>query len=324
MKKGKKGAKGGHLVEILLVAVFLAGAGLILYPSFSDWWNSFHQSRAISSYMDEIAHMDEAEYDKILQSAKDYNAQLAKQGIHWVLEDEEKKRYNGQLNAASSGNMGYIQIQKINVMLPIYHGTEESVLQTCIGHLEGSSLPVGAASYDPKKEAVTDRSDGSHCLLSGHRGLPSAKLFSDLDKLTEGDTFTLNVLNETLTYQVDQIRVVEPDDLSGLQIEKGKDYCTLITCTPYGINSHRLLVRGRRVANAMGEVKVTADAMQIEPVFVAPFIALPVLLLAMIWVISLSGRSAREKRRRTGYMQRYLTEHSLGPAGQEKRSKNRQ
>ena len=309
MKK-KKNA-GGHLIEILLLIVFLVGAGLIIYPTFSDWWNSFHQSRAIISYMDEVAQMDEKQYEEVLRAAREYNAKLAKNGIRWILEDDEKKRYNEQLNVTSSGSMGYIQIQKINVMLPIYHGTEESVLQTCIGHLEGTSLPVGCASYDPQKEKVTDRLDGSHCVLSGHRGLPSAKLFSDLDKMAEGDLFTLNILNETLTYQVDQIRVVEPDDLSDLRIVKGKDLCTLVTCTPYGINSHRLLVRGRRVANAMGDVKVIADAMQIEPVFVAPFIAGPVLLLLVIWVLGVSGHAVRERKRRTGTMQKYLTDKQL-------------
>lgn len=309
MKK-KKNA-GGHLIEIFLLIVFLVGAGLIIYPTFSDWWNSFHQSRAIISYMDEVAQMDEKQYEEVLRSAREYNAKLAKNGIRWILEDDEKKRYNEQLNVTSSGSMGYIQIQKINVMLPVYHGTEESVLQTCIGHLEGTSLPVGCASYDPQKEKVTDRLDGSHCVLSGHRGLPSAKLFSDLDKMAEGDLFTLNILNETLTYQVDQIRVVEPDDLSDLRIVKGKDLCTLVTCTPYGINSHRLLVRGRRVANAMGDVKVIADAMQIEPVFVAPFIAGPVLLLLVIWVLGVSGHAVRERKRRTGTMQKYLTDKQL-------------
>lgn len=309
MKK-KKNA-GGHLIEILLLIMFLVGAGLIIYPTFSDWWNSFHQSRAIISYMDEVAQMDEKQYEEVLRAAREYNAKLAKNGIRWILEDDEKKRYNEQLNVTSSGSMGYIQIQKINVMLPVYHGTEESVLQTCIGHLEGTSLPVGCASYDPQKEKVTDRLDGSHCVLSGHRGLPSAKLFSDLDKMAEGDLFTLNILNETLTYQVDQIRVVEPDDLSDLRIVKGKDLCTLVTCTPYGINSHRLLVRGRRVANAMGDVKVIADAMQIEPVFVAPFIAGPVLLLLVIWVLGVSGHAVRERKRRTGTMQKYLTDKQL-------------
>ena len=314
----KKKTAGGHLIEIFLLIVFLAGAGLIIYPTFSDWWNSFHQSRAIISYMDEVAQMDEQQYDEVLRSAREYNAKLAKNGIKWILEDDEKKKYNEQLNVTSSGSMGYIQIQKINVMLPVYHGTEESVLQTCIGHLEGTSLPVGCASYDPKEEKVTDRLDGSHCVLSGHRGLPSAKLFSDLDKMTEGDLFTLNILNETLTYQVDQIRVVEPDDLSDLRIVKGKDLCTLVTCTPYGINSHRLLVRGRRVANAMGDVKVIADAMQIEPVFVAPFIAGPVLLLLVIWVLGVSGHAARERRRRTENMQKYLKDKQLDPMLREK------
>jgi sortase A len=161
----------------------------------------------------------------------------------------------------------------------------ESILQTSIGHIEGTSFPVGAYSYDYEKGRVTDPSDGSHCVLSGHRGLPSAKLFSDLDKLVEGDTFNLNILGETYTYQVDQIRVVLPTDLSEIQIVEGKDYCTLVTCTPYGINTHRLLVRGHRVDNPQGDVAVVADAMIIDSVYVAPFIAAPIILILILIVL---------------------------------------
>jgi sortase A len=167
--------------------------------------------------------------------------------------------------------MGYIDISKIHVQLPIYHGTDDAILQVAVGHITGSSLPVGGET--------------SHCIISGHRGLPSAKLFTDIDKLVPGDTWTINVLDQTLTYEVDQIRVVLPTDLSDLQMESGKDYCTLVTCTPYGVNSHRLLVRGHRVANAQGNARVTADALQIEPVYVAPFIGGPILIILIIVLI---------------------------------------
>ena len=187
------------------------------------------------SYAESVANMNTEEYAKILEAAQAYNAQLAENGINWNLTDEERKTYEEQLNFDGSGVMGYIKIQKIDVMLPVYHGTEENVLQTSIGHMEPSSLPVGGES--------------SHSMLSGHRGLPSARLFTDLDKLREGDTFTLTILNETLTYEVDHIWIVEPTDLTHLQIEDGKDLCTLITCTPYGINTHRLLVQAHRIEN---------------------------------------------------------------------------
>ena len=188
-----------------------------------------------------------------------------------TLSDEEKEAYESQLDIDGSGVMGYIKIDKIGVRLPIYHGTQESVLQTSIGHLEGSSLPVGGES--------------AHCMLSGHRGLPSARLFTDIDKLSVGDTWTLNILDQTLTYEVDQIRVVLPTDLKFLEMEDGKDYCTLVTCTPYGVNTHRLLVRGHRVPNVQGNARVTADALQIEPAYVAPFIGIPIILILIVMLI---------------------------------------
>ena len=236
----------------------LAGIGLLAYPSLADYWNSFHQSRAVMTYAEHVADMQTDEYERFLNSAREYNSALAETGIKWGLTDEEKTTYNEELNIDGSGIMGYIKIQKIQITLPLYHGTDEGILQTSIGHLEGSSLPVGG--------------EGTHCLLSGHRGLPSARLFTDLDQLREGDTFTMTVLNETLTYEVDHIWIVEPEDLSHLQIEEGKDLCTLITCTPYGINTHRLLVRGHRIENADGGAMVTADAIQIRPIFIAPFL----------------------------------------------------
>ena len=267
----KKGFFARHLTTILLVAVFMIGIGLIGYPSFSDYWNSYHQSRELMNYTETVANMDQEKFDALIQEAEEYNAKLARTGINWTMSEEQQKQYDSLLNFDGTGNMGYINIPKINVELPIYHGTSDSVLQTSIGHLEGTSLPVGGES--------------THTVLSGHRGLPSAKLFTDLDKLTEGDTFTLNILNQTLTYEVDQIRIVEPTDLSDLQIAEGQDLCTLVTCTPYGINTHRLLVRGHRIANQNGEAQVIADALQIRPIYIMPFVAVPILLILIIAVL---------------------------------------
>ena len=271
------------LPTILLVLVFLTGVALLLYPTFADWWNSFHQSRAVASYMDSVSALDTEQYEEILAEADAYNQKLAETGILWTLDEEQEKEYNNQLNVNDSGIMGYIDIPKINITLPIYHGIDEAVLQVAIGHIAGSSLPVGG--------------ENTHCIVSGHRGLPSARLFTDLDKLVDGDTFTMTVLNRTVTYQVDQIRIVEPTDLSDLQIKEGKDYCTLVTCTPYGINTHRMLVRGHRVANAQGDAPVIADAMQIETIYIAPFLAVPILILLVIGMFILTGRQQRRNRR---------------------------
>ena len=269
-------------LTLILLLVLLVGVGLIAYPTFADWWNSFHQSRAVASYAAAVADMNAEEYEKIIRKAEKYNKKLAESGMIWNLDEEQQKEYEEQLNIGTSGIMGYIDIPKINVMLPIYHGIDEAVLQVAIGHIPGTSLPVGGK--------------GSHCVISGHRGLPSARLFTDIDKLVEGDTFTITVLNQTLTYEVDQIRTVEPTDLSDLQIEKGKDYLTLVTCTPYGINTHRLLVRGHRTKNANGDAAVIADALQIEPVYIAPFVAAPILLLLVIGMFIMTGMKSRKKR----------------------------
>jgi len=269
-------------LTLILLFVLLVGVGLIAYPTFADWWNSFHQSRAVASYAESVASMNAEEYEKIIRKAEQYNKKLAESGILWTLDEDQKKEYEEQLNIGTSGIMGYIDIPKIDVMLPIYHGIDEAVLQVAIGHIPGTSLPVGGK--------------GSHCVISGHRGLPSARLFTDIDKLVEGDTFTITVLNQTLTYEVDQIRTVLPTDLSDLQIEKGKDYMTLVTCTPYGINTHRLLVRGHRTKNANGDAAVIADALQIEPVYIAPFVAAPILLLLIIGMFIMTGMRSRRKR----------------------------
>lgn len=269
-------------LTLILLLILLIGAGLIAYPSFANWWNSFHQSRAVASYAETVANMNTEEYERIISKAQAYNRKLSRSGILWTLDEDEEKEYKEQLDIGTSGIMGYIDIPKIDVMLPIYHGIEESILQVAVGHIPGTSLPVGGK--------------GSHCVVSGHRGLPSARLFTDIDKLVEGDSFTITVLNKTLTYEVDQIRTVLPTDLSDLQIEKGKDYVTLVTCTPYGINTHRLLVRGHRIENADGDASVIADALQIEPIYIAPFIAVPILILLIIGMFIMTGMRTRRRR----------------------------
>ena len=269
-------------VTLIIVAVGLLGIGLILYPSVADWWNSFHQSRAVASYAQKVANMDNSEYERILAEAEAYNNNLAINGINWKMSKEELAVYEKELDITGTGIMGYISIPKIHVELPIYHGIDDAVLQIAIGHLSETSLPVGGST--------------THCVVSGHRGLPSAKLFTDIDKLVECDTWTVNVLNKTLTYEVDQIRVVLPTDLKNLQLEQGKDQFTLVTCTPYGINTHRLLVRGHRVDNAQGEANVIADALQIEPVYMAPFVAIPFILLLLIIMMISTGHMKRRKK----------------------------
>ncbi len=272
-----------NLSTILLVAVLIVGVGLLVYPSLSDYWNSFHQTRAIASYSDAVSTMDNADYDRIWSEAEAYNAALAEKANPYFFTEEDQKLYEDRLNISGTGVMGYIDIPEIKCTLPIYHGTSHAVLQIAVGHVEGTSLPVGG--------------EGTHCVLSGHRGLPSARLFTDLDQLVAGDLFLLQILDETLTYEVDQIRIVLPTEVSDLTIEKGKDYCTLVTCTPYGVNSHRLLVRGHRVANeeAVAHVRVTADAIRIDPILVAPAAAVPMLLL-FIWLMAGGGRKKPKKK----------------------------
>ena len=265
--------KKSSFVTAILIAAFFIGALLLLYPTISDFWNSFHQSRAIASYAEQVADLDENAYDRLWEDARTYNKTLGDRMNRFVMAEEQKKAYAALLNIADNGVMGYIEIPKVRCNLPVYHGTDEAVLQVAIGHVPGSSLPVGGES--------------THCVLSGHRGLPSAKLFTNLDELETGDVFMLRVLDETLTYEVDQIRTVLPNELGDLAIVEGEDYCTLVTCTPYGINSHRLLVRGHRVENHAGAstIRVTADAMQIEPLQVAPLVAAPILVVMLVVVL---------------------------------------
>lgn len=265
--------KKGNFINILLVLILLAGLSLLLYPSVSDYWNSFHQTKAIIDYGEEMASLDEETYDALWSAARKYNESLADRDNSYVLSEAQTEEYERLLDVSGLGIMGYIEIPEINCSLPIYHGTQEEVLQIAIGHLEWSSLPVGGKS--------------SHCVLSGHRGLPSARLFTNLDKLKEGDIFSLRVLNEVLTYEVDRILIVEPQEIDALQIVEGEDYCSLVTCTPYGINTHRLLVRGHRIENIeeAKSVRVTADAVQIEPLLVAPVVAMPMLLLLLVFLL---------------------------------------
>ena len=277
MKKNKN-----RITTLLLALVFLAGLSLLLYPTVSDYWNSFHASRAVAAYAQEVADLNGAEYDRLLAAARDYNARVPERSNTFALTEAEQAEYQSLLNMDGTGIMGYIEIPNIKLSLPIYHGTEESVLQIAVGHLDWSALPVGG--------------EGTHCVLSGHRGLPSAKLFTNLDQLREGDTFTLRALDEVLCYEVDQIRVVEPQDTDALLPEPGQDLCTLVTCTPYGVNTHRLLVRGHRIENpdSADAIRVTSDAMQIEPILVAPAVGVPLALLAVAALL-LSDRRRKRK-----------------------------
>lgn len=266
-----------HLTTVVFILIFLAGLSLLLYPTVSDRWNQMHQSLAITAYSAAAAALDDTDYEKVLSDARAYNEELAAGGGKVKLPEGWKERYEAQLNIGGQGIMGYIEIPKINCRLPIYHGTSEGVLQTAVGHLEGSSLPVGGES--------------THSVLSGHRGLPSARLFTDLDQMAEGDQFQIYILEEVLTYEVDQILVVLPEETEALAILPGEDLCTLVTCTPYGVNSHRMLVRGRKVEPSVEEetaqaaadvVRITADAVQIETPLVMSAAAAPMLLIFLI------------------------------------------
>ena len=263
----------GKMTNILLILFLIAGLSLLIYPSFSDYWNSFTQSKVIVDYTKQIENLDAEKYDRIISEAVAYNESLIGRRNPYLLSDEQKKEYEELLDITGIGIMGYIEIPAISVTIPIYHGTSDAVLQIAVGHLDWTSLPVGGES--------------THCVLSGHRGLPSAKLFTDLDKLVVGDVFVLRVLDEVLTYEVDQILIVEPDETDELLIEEGKDYCTLVTCTPYGINTHRILLRGHRVENVEEAkiIKVTSEAAQIEPLIIAPIVAAPILLVLFIMLM---------------------------------------
>ena len=273
-----------HLSTIMLVIVSVLGVMILLYPTVSDYWNSFHQSRAIASYLEQIENIDPVDYEKEWARAEQYNRELSGKPNRFMLSEEEYAEYETMLNLTGSGIMGYIEIPKISCSLPIYHGTDEAVLQIAVGHIEGTSLPTGGA--------------GTHTVLSGHRGLPSARLFTDLDQMEEGDLFVIRVLDRVMTYMVDQILIVLPEEMDGLAIDPKEDYCTLVTCTPYGINSHRLLVRGKRTDNVEMEqiIKVVSDATQIKPILVAPVLAAPMLLILLIWMMISTGRKQQRRK----------------------------
>lgn len=265
----KKKSKGSRLTTFLLVLIFGLGIGIIAYPTVSDWWNAKHATQAIASYVEQVEQIDRTEKNRMLEKARQYNDSLAT-GIHFSLSEEAYAEYESILDISGTGIMGYVRIPAISVNLPIYHGTDDNVLQIATGHIAGSSLPIGG--------------EGTHAVISGHRGLPSAKLFTDLDKLIVGDIFIVSVLDQTVTYQVDQIHIVLPDEVSDLAIEKEKEYMTLVTCTPYGVNSHRMLVRGHRIENLAEEsnVLVTADAKRLSSSIVMICLAIPLVTLAMI------------------------------------------
>ena len=258
-----------HLSTIILVIVFLVGLSVMLYPSISDYWNSMHQSRAIVDYDAVYQSMSDDDTEAMMEDARQYNEQL-RQVAFPLMNHDQVPGYEDLLNIGGTGIMGYLDIEKIGVELPVYHGTSDSVLNVAVGHVEGTSLPTGGP--------------GTHCVFSAHRGLPSARLFSDLDKLEPGDLFVITVLGRKMTYVVDQVLIVEPHQVEELYVTEGKDYCTLVTCTPYGINSHRILVRGVRTENVEGphETPVPADGYQIRPILVAPVLALPLLLVLLV------------------------------------------
>lgn len=261
-----------HLFSILIIAMFLIGSSVLLYPAISNYVNSKHASKVIATYNEVLTNSDEDKLSGILDSAADYNTRLRSALPDAFYIPSNVSGYDDTLDITGTGIMGYIDIDKIGVELPIYHGVSKEVLQVGIGHLEGTSLPVGGES--------------THCVLSGHRGLPSAKLFTDLDELEIGDEFTITILDRLLTYRIDQIRIVLPTETDDLQIVNGKDYCTLMTCTPYGINTHRLLVRGVRTENAVVKrnVFVKNEAFKVDTLIVAPIAAIPLLLIALILI----------------------------------------
>ena len=275
-----------HLSTIILVIILLLGIAILLYPTLSDYWNSFHQSRAIASYIEAIETADPTDYEVEWLNARAYNEGLKYKPNRFVLSPEEYEEYETFLNLTGTGIMGYIEVPKIDCTLPIYHGTDEAVLQIAIGHIEGTSLPTGGA--------------GNHTVLSGHRGLPSAKLFTDLDKMELGDLFVIRVMNEIMTYEVDQVLIVLPEELDALALDPAQDYCTLVTCTPYGVNTHRLLVRGHRTENEelAKIIRVVADATQIDPRLMAPVFAMPMLLVLFIGMMIVTGRRNRRIKRR--------------------------
>ena len=260
------------LTAILLTLGFLVGICILLYPAFSEYWNSKTQSRAIADYESVLENLKPEDYTAIFEQAHAYNQTLYETDVP-LMNYGKVPGYYDTLRLSESSMIGYVKIDRIGVELPIYHGTSEKVLSKGVGHLEGSSLPVGG--------------ENTHCVMSAHRGLPNAKLFTDLDRMEIGDTFQIIVLDQVLTYQVDFIKVIEPTDVTDLQIIEGGDYCTLFTCTPYGINTHRLLVRGVRIETIKEKpvIYVSNEAFQLEPLLVTPAVAAPMLLVLLIHLL---------------------------------------
>ena len=281
-----------NLSTIILILIFLVGLSVMLYPSVSDAVNRKHQSRAVADYAEKVEQLSDADYQTYFDAADAYNRQLNTTPNSFYKPDLVSG-YAQTLDISGTGIMGYITIPKISVKLPIYHGTDEGVLQVAAGHLEGSSLPVGGA--------------GTHAVISAHRGLPSAKLFTNLDELEVGDRFTITVLNRVLTYEVDQISIVLPTEIDQLLPTEGMDYVTLMTCTPYGINTHRPLVRGKRVETTESQkhIRVAADVFRIEPIIVAPILAIPMLLAALAGVLAAPHLRKRSKRRRKKHYEKH-------------------
>lgn len=274
-EEGKIRVSASTLVATL---VMIVGLGVIAYPTLANWWNNMHQSQALDDYLHAVDDTDDETIARMLADAEAYNERLFANANRFTLSEAEKSEYRSLLDLNGSGIIGYIEIPAIHIRYPIYHTTSESVLQVAIGHLEGTSLPIGGSD--------------THAVLSGHRGLPSAVLFSDLDKLQDGDRFTITVLNRTLVYEIDQIRIVEPEDITDLQFVPGKDYLTLITCTPYAVNSHRLLVRGVRVTDGALD-PLTPDATRLSGYVVLIGVALPLLVAYLLTSVFIDKRKRR-------------------------------
>ncbi len=283
-KKTAKKKKSGSGSTIILVAIFFIGLSVLLYPTVSDFWNEKRQSQAIVNYDNMIENLTPEDYSEFFSQADSYNQKIRNMSFPFLSHKDLAEEYYSILDVNGDGMMGYITIEKIKIQLPIYHGTSDAVLNTAVGHVEGSSLPVGGES--------------THSVLSAHRGLPSAKLFTNLDKLEIGDVFTIRILDRTITYQVDQILIVLPSETDSLEIVRGEDYCTLVTCTPYGINTHRMLVRGTRIENIEPEkiINVITEAYQIDPLLVTPAVAAPMLGLLLVALIVKNGRAKKNKK----------------------------
>lgn len=278
--------KSSNASTIILVAIFFVGLSVLLYPTISDFWNEKRQSQAIINYDDLIVNLTPEDYSESFRKADDYNKKIREMSAPFLSHKKLEDEYYDILDVNGNGMMGYITIDKIKVQLPIYHGTSDQVLNSAVGHVEGSSLPVGGKS--------------THSVLSAHRGLPSAKLFTNLDKLVVGDIFTIRILDKTITYQVDQILIVLPQKIDDLYITQGEDYCTLVTCTPYGINTHRMLVRGTRIENIEPEkvINVITEAYQVDPLIVTPAVAAPMLGILLIVLLVRSGNSSKKRKKK--------------------------